>query len=149
MDRRDFIKNLTAASVALAGAAALADEHKHDEKSEGKGGGEQFAPLIKSASDCLTAGTLCLDHCIRLLADGDKSLGACAKAVRQMLPLCEALVQLASEQSAHTKEVAAICAKVCKACAETCKEHVDHHKECKACMEACLDCAKSCEAFAA
>ena len=156
MDRRDFIKNITAASVALAGAAALADEHKHGEKGEAKeeskaaaGASEKFALLIKSASACLTAGTLCLDHCLRLLADGDKSLGACAKAVRQMLPLCDALLQLASEQSAYGKDIAAICAKACKDCAEVCKEHADHHQECKDCLEACNDCAKSCEAFAA
>ena len=85
----------------------------------------------------------------RLLADGDKSLGACAKAVRQMLPLCDALLQLASEQSAYGKDIAAICAKACKDCAEVCKEHADHHQECKDCLEACNDCAKSCEAFAA
>lgn len=102
-------------------------------------------PLLAAALDCLKAGETCLDHCIRTLSTGDKSMAECAGTVRAMLPMCRALADLTRLNSSHVKALAAVCAKVCRDCEAACKKHQNHHAECKACMESCKRCADACE----
>jgi Cys-rich four helix bundle protein (predicted Tat secretion target) len=105
--------------------------------------------LYEAALACLRAGQICLDHCVRTLSTGDKSMAECAATVRAMLPLCEATAELALQRSAHLKALAAVCAKACRDCEAACKKHANHHAECKACMESCQKCAEECEKAAA
>ena len=105
--------------------------------------------LLAAALDCLKAGETCLDHCIRTLSTGDKSMAECAGTVRAMLPMCGALADLTRLNSTHLKALAAVCAKVCRDCEAACKKHQNHHAECKACMESCQKCATECEKVAA
>lgn len=105
--------------------------------------------LLAAALDCLKAGETCLDHCIRTLSTGDKSMAECAGTVRAMLPMCRALADLTRLNSSHVKALAAVCAKVCRDCEAACKKHQNHHAECKACMESCQKCATECEKVAA
>jgi len=105
--------------------------------------------LYAAALDCVKVGEECLDHCIRLLSTGDKSMAECAGTVRAMLPLCGAIVELTRLNSRHLKELAAVCAKACRDCEAACKKHANHHAECKACMESCQKCATECEKAAA
>jgi Cys-rich four helix bundle protein (predicted Tat secretion target) len=65
-----------------------------------------------------------------------------------MLPLCQALSELAVQRSGHLKGLAAVCAKACRECEAACKKHANHHAECKACMESCQKCAAECEKLA-
>lgn len=106
-------------------------------------------PLLAAALDCIKAGEACLDHCIRTLSTGDKSMAECAGTVRAMLPMCQALTDLTRLNSTHLKALAAVCAKVCRDCEAACKKHQNHHAECKACMESCQKCATECEKAAA
>src|SRR5690606_10247325 len=101
--------------------------------------------LYESALECVRVGTECLDHCIRSLSTGDKMMAECAATVRAMLPLCEALAELALQDSKHLKALAAVCAKACRDCEAACKKHAGHHAECKACLESCKRCATACE----
>ena len=105
--------------------------------------------LIDAARGCMAAGTACLNHCIKLLATGDKSMVECTGTVRQMLPLCTAIAELAQQNAPRLKELAAVCAKACRDCEAACKKHANHHAECKACMESCQKCAAECEKAAA
>ncbi|MDP3499830.1 MAG: four-helix bundle copper-binding protein [Myxococcales bacterium] len=105
--------------------------------------------LLAAALDCIKAGEACLDHCIRSLSTGDKSMAECAGTVRAMLPMCQALTDLTRLNSTHLKALAAVCAKVCRDCEAACKKHQNHHAECKACMESCQKCATECEKVAA
>ena len=135
MDRRSFISGAAAASLAFAATAASAEEHHHHD--HGAAAANPHDALVKATAECLAAGRACLAHCLRLLAEGDKSLGDCAKAVNQMLALCDATNSLAAQQAALLPAVAKLCADACKQCAEACKAHADHHAECKACPEQC------------
>ncbi len=110
---------------------------------------EYNTALFAAAQDCVRAGTICLDHCVRLLSTGDKSMAECAATVRAMLPLCTATSELALQKSAHLKALAAVCAKACRDCEAACKKHAMHHAECKGCMESCAACATECEKAAA
>ncbi len=93
--------------------------------------------LVDTSSACLSAGNICLAHCLRLLSDGDKSMAACGSAVAEMLPVCEMMGRLAATGSKHLATAAKLCHDVCSSCAAACKPHSGHHAECKACFEAC------------
>lgn len=142
MNRRTLLESLAAAALMAAALPARAEHpagHEH-------AGAAPYGALQASAADCVAAGQRCLAHCIRLLADGDESMGACAGAVRQMLTLCSALQDLAAQGSTLTPSMAKLALRGCEDCAAACEPHAGHHAECKACMEACEACIRECKA---
>ncbi len=147
MDRSEFIQSTAAFTLAAAAvSASAADEHAHHHDHSG---GSKYQPLIAAASDCIAKGEACLAHCLVLLGDGDKTLGACAKAVNQMLALCGALQNLAAQGSTLTPALARVALDACTDCEKECKKHETKHAECKACRESCTECIKQCKAIAA
>lgn len=147
MNRRELL--LGAASLAAAAttgsAFAVADNgHEHHHHS-----GNANQALINAASDCIQRGQVCLSHCLDLLSQGEKDMGDCAKSVNQMLAVCTALQQLASQNSKYLPALAKIAVDVCRDCEEACKKHADKHEECKACRDACAACAKECRKISA
>ena len=152
MERRTFIGAAAATLALTAAATAAAEEHTHAHAhahGAAAATGKVNEELLKATAACLAAGRVCLNHCINQLAAGDKTMEACAKAVNQMLALCDATNNLAAQNAPLLAAVAKQCAEACKQCAEACKEHADHHAECKACHEACLECADACNKAAA
>lgn len=95
------------------------------------------AGLAAAAAACVQVGEECLQHCLSLLADGDESLGDCAKSVQQMLAICRAAGPLVYAGSKHLRAFAEVCAAVCGDCETACRKHESHHAICKACAEAC------------
>ncbi|MEW5742187.1 MAG: Csp1 family four helix bundle copper storage protein [Myxococcota bacterium] len=147
MNRRDVLVGAATGAAALS-LNALA------QAPAGKAAPAAAAPAINTALydaalACIRAGQVCLDHCVRTLSTGDKSMAECAATVRAMLPLCTATADLAVQKSSHLKALAAVCAKACRDCEAACKKHANHHAECKACMESCQKCAAECEKAAA
>lgn len=142
MDRREFLMvgAGAVAGVVAGGAAALAGSEAQPAAvgEAGKAGGAQgVAAFTAALSRCLETGNACMDHCLRLLAAGDKTLGECARAVHEMLAVCQATAALAPTDSRHRKTVIALCRDVCADCEKACRKHEDHHAECKACADAC------------
>lgn len=149
MTRRDAV-SIAAGSAAVLSLSALADPKAAPPAKDAKAAAPVVnQALLDAAQECLRAGEACLDHCIRTLSTGDKSMAECAGTVRAMLPMCRALVDLNRLGSAHLKALAAVCAKVCRDCEKACEKHAHHHAECKACMESCQKCAAECEKAAA
>jgi Cys-rich four helix bundle protein (predicted Tat secretion target) len=152
ISRRDAV-TVAAGGVAVMGLSALAQGKPaapaKDAKAEPKAAWVINETLLAAALECLKAGEACLDHCVRSLSTGDKSMAECAGTVRAMLPMCRALTDLTRLNSTHLKALAAVCAKVCRDCEAACKKHQNHHAECKACMESCQKCATECEKAAA
>jgi Cys-rich four helix bundle protein (predicted Tat secretion target) len=147
MERRDLLKT-AAGSVALFSLAALAEEPKGPPAAAAPAREPLNTALHDAALACIKAGDICLEHCVRSLSSGEKAMAECAGTVRQMLPLCQALSELAVQRSGHLKGLAAVCAKACRECEAACKKHANHHAECKACMESCQKCAAECEKLA-
>ncbi|MFZ5444544.1 MAG: Csp1 family four helix bundle copper storage protein [Myxococcota bacterium] len=146
MNRRDLLTTTAAAGAALSFAAFAQGAPKAAEKAATPPSGiAAHKEIYEAALSCIRAGQECLDHCVRSLSTGDKMMAECAGTVRAMLPLCEAVAQLALLDSKHLKELAAVCAKACRDCEAACKKHAGHHAECKACMESCKRCADACE----
>jgi len=151
MNRRQFIGGT--AAISLAAATTLANAHgNHDHGSHSHAANSTdnaYEAARKAAGHCVSAGQVCLTHCITLLSKGDTSMKDCAVAVNQMLALCGAIQNLAAQNSRLTPALAKVCVEACKQCAQACKAHAAHHAECKACYESCLNCIQACEKIAA
>lgn len=151
MTRRDAV-TMAAGSAAVLSLSALAQGKGAPPAKDAKPAAAAWTinqTLLDSALSCIRAGDACLDHCVRTLSTGDKSMAECAGTVRAMLPMCHALADFTRLNSTHLKALAALCAKVCRDCEAACKKHANHHAECKACMESCQACATECEKVAA
>lgn len=148
MNRRELLLS----GVALAGAAMVgssqAAEHDHMMMHDHQHGAPANAALAAAASDCLQKGQVCLSHCLVLLGQGEKDMAGCAQSVNQMMVLCDALQQLANQNSKHLPKLASIAMDVCKQCEDECKKHADKHEVCKACGESCAACYKECKKIA-
>jgi Cys-rich four helix bundle protein (predicted Tat secretion target) len=134
--------------VAALGTAALAQEHDHSKMQHGTSGGK-YQALADATSDCVAKGQACIAHCLVLLGDGGKEMGACAKAVNQMLALCGALQSLANQQSNLVPALAKTALEACQLCEKECRKHENHHATCKACAESCAACIKQCKSVIA
>lgn len=149
MKRRFAFSALGSLVMAGLGSRALA-QHDHHGHGPGHGaaspGSGRYKALQSAAATCVADGEVCLAHCLRLLANGDKAMGDCAKGVNQMLALCGALQSLAAQGAALTPAAAKVALDACRQCADSCKPHVEHHAECKACHDSCLECIKQCQA---
>ncbi len=139
MNRREAVAALGAV-VAVASNAAAQGKATPTPATAAK------APsLADTARACINAGEQCFDHCVNMLASGDKSMADCFATVRQMLPVCSTLETLAKLNSPHLKAYAAVCATYCRDCEKACKPHAATHAVCKTCMDACAACAAACE----
>jgi Cys-rich four helix bundle protein (predicted Tat secretion target) len=157
--RREVIAGLAGLGAVLAGASAIADAKGsavghagHDMKDAAPPPPLSAAhkALIQSTADCLRAGRLCMARCTDHLAAGTALMADCQRAVMNMLPVVEAMADVAGYANTsqdNLKTLAKTCAQFCRSCAEACEPHAAHHEECKACQDACIDCADACDAL--
>ena len=136
MDRRELFCSLGAAAIAASALPAVA-QHEHHNL------GAKYQSLIDAASACSSAAELCVSHCVTMLAEGDKSLQACAATSREMAVVCSALRSLAAQNAPHLTAFAKVSADMCKACEAECLKH-PQHPVCKACADDCAVCAAEC-----
>jgi Cys-rich four helix bundle protein (predicted Tat secretion target) len=127
----------------LAAAAATVEQGRSQSSA-----GVPNKALVATASDCLSKGELCLSHCHGMLANGDKSMGACAKTASEMLATCGALLSLAAQGAPSLSKFATVCLDVCKRCEAECRKHLQH-PPCADCAAACATCAAECKKIAA
>jgi|SRR5689334_17138718 Cys-rich four helix bundle protein (predicted Tat secretion target) len=133
--RRDVL--LTGAGALAAGVGlvhAAAAQAAAPKTGPGK---SPHGAVIEATKRCETVGNACLRHCQRLTRLGDKSLAECMRSVSAMLPVCVAVNRLASQDAKRLKDLAKVCADVCRDCEAECRKHEFHHLECKRCAEAC------------
>ncbi len=144
MDRREAVMGtgLLALTGLAAAQTAAAEEGAHVHH------GSHHKALADAAGTCVATGQACLDHCLDLMGNGHKELGACAKSVTQMLTLCSALQNLANQDSKYLVKLASVTMDACLDCEEECKKHADKHEACKRCGESCAACAKECKLVA-
>ncbi len=99
--------------------------------------GEEETAIIHALAHCDMAGQACFTHCLELMAQGDATMAACARSVREMLGVCQATSGLIHSRSSLAAAQLAVCRDACGACRAACLPHVDHHATCSACAEAC------------
>ncbi|CAD5374211.1 conserved exported hypothetical protein [Rubrivivax sp. A210] len=158
MQRRHLVQAAAALAAATATAASAQVKPKAEAKpAQGMGehahhgahhGSGKHAALMRSASHCLMTGEVCLQHCLVLLGEGDKSMAACAKSVNELIAICTALRSLAAQESPLLPRMAKLAMDSCLACEKECRKQ-DKHKECVDCGDACKECADECRKIAA
>lgn len=148
MDRRDVLLAVSAVAAAAAAAAvqpALGDEdHSHQTHRA-----QMYPALASAAADCVRTGEICVDHCLALFAQGDKSTAACARSVTQLTSICGTLQLLATQNSKFLPRYAKLAGEICKDCEDECRKHEKEHQQCKDCADACAACEKECNKVAA
>lgn len=156
VSRRRLLSAAVGAGVALSALAAIsppaeaADEHAgHGDHSVGHDDTVRYQPVIDAALACVNRGEVCLDHCFKLLGEGDTSLKNCVRTVSGMLPMCAALARFAALDAPRLKELARLCIDICSDCETECRKHQDHHAACRACADSCADCITACKAVIA
>jgi Cys-rich four helix bundle protein (predicted Tat secretion target) len=120
------------AGVGLAGAAGAQTTAAKTSPSK-----SPHPTVVEATKRCETVGNACLRHCQRLTRLGDKSLAECMRSVSAMLPVCVAMNRLATQDAKRLKDLAKVCADICRDCEAECRKHEFHHVECKRCAEAC------------
>jgi Cys-rich four helix bundle protein (predicted Tat secretion target) len=145
MHRRDLIAGAGAALVATTGAVLAQQQQGHGLHHDHVG----TSALAEKALACVGTGNACLDHCMKLLANGDTSIAACARSVDELVAACASLAKLATVGSAHLPAFAKATMAICQSCEAECRKHADKHATCKACGEACNACAAECRKVAA
>lgn len=110
--------------------------------------GEEGA-VVHALLHCAATGEACLTHCLSLLAEGDQSMAGCARAVREMLAVCEATRTLMQSRSSLVGAQLAVCRDACAACRAACQPHAGHHAQCAACAQSCAEAIAAIEALLA
>jgi len=148
MNRREaLVRGIGTAAFAI-GASALGAASEASSKPARQASANPNQRLLDAAYLCQKEGELCLEHCDTLLAAKDNTLAECARSVREMLVACRAISSLAVQKSAHIKEMAVLCGKICRECEAECLKHANHHEVCRQCGESCKACASECDKVA-
>jgi Cys-rich four helix bundle protein (predicted Tat secretion target) len=127
--RRDLMVAGATVVAAQAVAARAADTQART--------GDPAQAFTRAAADCVGAGEACLQHCLTLLASGDKTLGDCALLVNQMLAVCRAVGPIVEANGKYVRSIAQLCLEVCTDCERVCRQHAEHHAICKTCADSC------------
>src|SRR5262245_12555179 len=128
---------LAGAASLLAGIGQAAPAIAQAAAAKGAPRASPHQAIVEATKRCETVGNACLKHCQRLTRLGDKSLADCMRSVSAMLPVCTALSRLAAQDAKRLKELAKVCADICRDCEAECRKHEFHHVECQRCAEAC------------
>ena len=141
------------ATALFAGRALAAEDkagHEHGDSHYTPGvRNKKHMALVAAVNTCIAKGEACLSHCMETFVQGDTTMGACADAVQQMLPVCRAMSSLGVYDSKHLPDLAKVCMGVCTDCEKVCREHAEHQKECKECAEACAAVIAECKKIVA
>ena len=133
---------LAGAAALLAGTGQAAPASAQAAAAKGAASASPQQAIVAATKRCETVGTACLKHCQRLTRLGDKSLAECMRSVSAMLPVCTAMNRLASQDAKRLKDLAKVCADICRDCEAECRKHEFHHVECQRCAEACATMVK-------
>ncbi|MBF0178608.1 MAG: four-helix bundle copper-binding protein [Magnetococcales bacterium] len=143
VNRRQLLTAGASAALVATFAADLfaAEDHSGHHANHGN----QHRSVVAAARECATEAINCLSHCLMQFQSGDTSLAVCATRVTELIPLAQALTQLASMNSPLLAKLASVCVEACKSCETECRKHADKHAACKACADACAACIKACQ----
>ena len=96
---------------------------------------------------CMLACEKCF-HCCMLELPVDMNRRNCVNSARICIEVCNACARLCAAGSEFAKDMAALCASVCRKHAALSSKYSDD-PECAAAAAACLACAEACDALQA
>ncbi|MDO7597749.1 MAG: Csp1 family four helix bundle copper storage protein [Pseudomonadota bacterium] len=151
--RRDLLKGLGSASVALAAGLSLSANANttavdHSKMNHQVPINVKLEELIDTFLECIKMGEICNQHNMHMFQMGDTALADCSIAVQELIVANTAVIRFTANNSRHLKTFLEATIKVCETCEEECKKH-DKHIQCKDCAEACRDCIDFCTVYLA
>ena len=105
--------------------------------------------IIDTSLDCVKTGRACAQHCVEMFQMGHNTMKDCYAAVEELIVSCDALAQLAQQNSKHLREFMLTCTKVCESCEKICRNYEKDYRQCKDCAESCKSCLKACNDYLA
>ncbi|HCW72736.1 MAG TPA: four-helix bundle copper-binding protein [Clostridiaceae bacterium] len=96
--------------------------------------------LMTTLQDCMIACNHCFDACLK--EDDVKMMAECIRLDRECADVCGFVSAQLTKEGKVTKDLVAVCAKICDLCAEECEKH--EHEHCKACAKSCRTCSEAC-----
>ena len=138
ISKRQFL-GMLAAAPALAISPHLLAGNAHAQH-----GAHYSKELVNAAEECVSIGQACKAHIYQTLASKDFELTQCLLEVRNTIAICETLVEVLTNGSAHDKALAKVCADICADCRDECNKHAAKHPICKAMAESCNASIKAC-----
>jgi Cys-rich four helix bundle protein (predicted Tat secretion target) len=142
MKRRELLFSMGAVALAASAERGLS-QSMADMPGMDHSAAPKHQALIDAASKCSSAATVCVSHCVQMLAAGDKSLLACAATSREVEVVCEGLASLAAQDAPNLAKYAKVAGEICTYCEAECRKH-PQHPPCMRCADACAACAKEC-----
>ena len=137
--KRQFLGMLAAASAASLSPTLLADNHPHANHAS-----SYSKELAAAAEECVSIGQECKAHIYQTLKSDDLSLTQCLIEVRNTIAVCNSLVEVLTNGSAHDKALAKVCADICTVCRDECNKHAEKHPVCKTMADSCDKSIKAC-----
>ena len=138
MERREVLLGGGALAAGILAGDAFAmqgDHHTHTTTNQS---------LVTAASNCVSTGEICMNHCHEVALKGDTSLVQCARSVNELIAACAALQALTAQNSSFVPRYAKLTADVCKSSEAECRKFEKNHVECKTCADACVACIAEC-----
>jgi Cys-rich four helix bundle protein (predicted Tat secretion target) len=142
MQRREILLGLGVSALGALAVDSFAlqhEQHAHSSVNQ---------ELVTAASNCVSTGEICMNHCHDVMASGDKSLVECARRVYELIAACTALRSLAAQNSGYVPKYAKLTAEVCKTSEAECRKFAKDHPQCKECADSCLACMAACSKVA-
>jgi Cys-rich four helix bundle protein (predicted Tat secretion target) len=134
-------------------AATFAEKSAHDghhmHGAHAAATNPEVQAIVDTSLDCVKTGRACAQHCVEMFQMGHNTMKNCYAAVEELIVSCDALAQLAQQNSAHLREFMLTCTKVCASCEKMCRKYENDYRQCKDCAESCKACLKACNDYLA
>ncbi|MBM4252060.1 MAG: hypothetical protein FJ146_08825 [Deltaproteobacteria bacterium] len=160
MNRRDLCLSGIGATVSLLALKAAATgsspdaakkpskhDHNNHHREHHTSADDKTSLIASAAANAVTKGLACADHCVEMLAHGEKDMAECLEHVTDLVAVAEVVGKLAANHSQHLAQSAKLAAAVAADCAKACDKHRQHMKTCQDCYDACKDLEKACLAL--
>ncbi len=100
---------------------------------------DKIKNCIDACNTCVASSKKCESMCLKVK---DAKMNKCIQLCRETIAACTAASQLMTLNSANSKEICAVTAKICDRCATECEKFSSAH--CKECATLCRKAAKMC-----
>jgi hypothetical protein len=138
MNRRELIGTLgSAGAAAMLAGSALGNQHGLEQHAE------HFDACAKACAACQLECHRCSQHCLTMLADGQKPHRETSKFCADCGDICAVAANITARRGVLAWTICQSCVEACEKCAQACEKFPDD-RAMKACAEECRKCAKAC-----
>jgi hypothetical protein len=132
---RRELRNESRQAVGAAGAAASHSGH-----------GGAANDCAAACADCQRSCDSCAEHCLKLVAEGNKRHQQTLQTCLDCAEICAAADRIVSRSGPFSDTICRACAEACKRCATACEQFPDDEHMAQ-CANECGKCQRACESM--